>query len=117
MRENSRCVYELTGSPLKANELVVIEPTHALDVAPSARLMAEIALVHSRIGLPSYRRRHHRGVAHNMAGWRLMALRTLAGTRRWMVAFQDIYLMPDQIELGFRPDPLPDKHLPSSGTG
>lgn len=68
---------------------MVIEPSRAFDVVPSGRLMAGIALVHFRAGLPSDRRRHHREVIHGVAEWRLMALRALAGTRRWMAKFGD----------------------------
>ena len=78
--KNSRFVIELTRAPLKANELMVIEPTRAFDVVPSGRLMAGIALVHFRAGRPRDRRRHHPEVIHGVAGWRLMALRALAGT-------------------------------------
>lgn len=64
--------------------LMMLDPTHALNVVPGCRLVAEITLIHFRIRLFRYGRRHHRKVHHVMAGWWFVALRAFGGAGGWV---------------------------------
>ena len=59
-------------------------PTHALDVVERVRSMAQEALVNLRVFLPGDAFVHHLEMHHVVTRWRLMTLRAVLGSRRWV---------------------------------
>ena len=68
---------------------MVFDPPDALDVIPGCRLVTKKALIHVGVRLARDRGRHHRKVHHVVARRRLMTLRALGRTHRWMAKLGD----------------------------
>lgn len=63
----------------------MLVPTYAPDIVPGVGLVAEVALIDSRVVLTGDHHRHHMEVMHVVARRRLVALCTVSGRRRRML--------------------------------
>lgn len=69
---------------------MVFVPADAANVVPGVGLVAEVALLDSRVMLPSHHHGKHVEVVHIVAGRRLVALRTFDGAGRRMLEARDL---------------------------
>ncbi len=68
---------------------MVLVEADAFDVVPRGGLVAQEALLHTRVRLSGYGHRNHSEVFHVMTRRRLMALSAVARNCGWMAKFRD----------------------------